>query len=71
MVEEIRAIGDVKGKNIIIVDDMMDTAGTICLAAKIMKNEGALSIRVVATHAVFSGPAYERIEQSTITDELM
>lgn len=68
VVEEIRVIGDVEGKNIIIVDDMIDTAGTICLAAKLMKDEGALSIRVVGTHAVFSGPAYERIDKSPITE---
>jgi ribose-phosphate pyrophosphokinase len=68
VVEEIRVIGDVKGKNIIIVDDMIDTAGTICLAAKLMKDEGAQSIRVVGTHAVFSGPAYERIDKSPITE---
>jgi len=68
VVEEIRVIGDVKGKNIVIVDDMIDTAGTICLAAKLMKDEGAQSIRVVGTHAIFSGPAYERIDKSPITE---
>ena len=68
VVEEIRVIGDVEGKNIVIVDDMIDTAGTICLAAKLMKDEGALSVRVVGTHAVFSGPAYERIDKSPITE---
>jgi ribose-phosphate pyrophosphokinase len=68
VVEEIRVIGDVKGKNIVIVDDMIDTAGTICLAAKLMKDEGAQSIRVVGTHAVFSGPAFERIDKSPITE---
>jgi ribose-phosphate pyrophosphokinase len=68
VVEEIRVIGDVKGKNIVIVDDMIDTAGTICLAAKLMKVEGAQSVRVVGTHAVFSGPAYERIDKSPITE---
>jgi ribose-phosphate pyrophosphokinase len=68
VVEEIRVIGEVKGKNIIIVDDMIDTAGTICLASKLMKDEGALSIRVVGSHAVFSGPAFERIDKSPITE---
>src|SRR4030042_2228042 len=68
VVEEIRVIGDVKGKNIVIVDDMIDTAGPICLAAKLMKDEGAQSIRVVGTHAVFSGPSYERIDKSPITE---
>ncbi len=70
VVEEIRAIGDMKDKNIFIVDDMIDTAGTLTLAAEMMKNEGALSVRAVATHPVLSGPAYERIEQSFI-DELI
>lgn len=70
VVEEIKAIGDMEGKNIVIVDDMVDTAGTITFAAGMMKSEGALSVRVVATHPVLSGPAYERIEQSPI-DELI
>ncbi|MBN2481819.1 MAG: ribose-phosphate pyrophosphokinase [Bacteroidales bacterium] len=68
VVEEIRVIGDVKNKNIVIVDDMIDTAGTVCLAAKLMMEEGAKSIRVVCTHPVLSGPAYERIEKSPITE---
>jgi ribose-phosphate pyrophosphokinase len=68
IVEEIRVIGDVKNKDIVIVDDMIDTAGTICLAANLMKNEGARSIRVVITHPVLSGPAYERIDKSAITE---
>ena len=68
VVEEIRVIGDVKGKNVVIVDDMIDTAGTICLAANLMKKQGAKSIRVVVTHPVFSGPAYDRIESSAITE---
>jgi ribose-phosphate pyrophosphokinase len=59
-----------EGKNIVIVDDMVDTAGTITFAAGMMKSEGAKSVRVVATHPVLSGPAYERLEQSPI-DELI
>jgi ribose-phosphate pyrophosphokinase len=70
VVEEIRAIGDIKDKNVFIVDDMIDTAGTVTLAAEMMKNQGARSVRVIATHPVLSGPAYERIEQSFI-DELI
>lgn len=65
-----RVIGDVKDKNVIIVDDMIDTAGTITKAADIMKDSGAKSVRVMATHAILSGPAYERIENSSI-DELI
>ena len=71
VVEEIRAIGDMEGKNIFIVDDMIDTAGTVCLAAEMMKNEGAKSIRVIATHPVLSGPAYERIENSIIDEVIV
>jgi len=70
VVEEIKAIGDIEGKNIVIVDDMVDTAGTIAFASGMMKSEGALSVRVVATHPVLSGPAYERIDQAPI-DELI
>ncbi|MBN1184413.1 MAG: ribose-phosphate pyrophosphokinase [Bacteroidales bacterium] len=68
VVEEIRVIGDVKGKDIIIVDDMIDTAGTITMAADLMKDMGANSIRVVVTHPVLSGPAYDRIENSAIEE---
>lgn len=68
VVEQIKVIGDVKGKNIIIVDDMIDTAGTISLAADMMMGEGAKSIRVLATHPVLSGPAYERIDKSSISE---
>jgi ribose-phosphate pyrophosphokinase len=71
VVEEIRVIGDVKDRNIVIVDDMIDTAGTICLAADMIKAEGARSVRVVATHPVLSGPAYERIEKSAITEVMV
>lgn len=68
VVEEIKVIGDVKDKDVVIVDDMIDTAGTICLSAKLMKDMGAKSIRVVVTHPIFSGPAYDRIESSPITE---
>jgi ribose-phosphate pyrophosphokinase len=68
IISEMKVIGDVKGKDIIIVDDMIDTAGTVCLAADMMTEEGANSIRVVATHPVLSGPAYERINESSITE---
>ena len=68
VVEEIRVIGDIKDKNIVIVDDMIDTAGTVCLASKLMMEEGARSVRVVCSHPVLSGPAYERIEKSDITE---
>lgn len=71
VVEEIRAIGDIEDKNVFIIDDMIDTAGTVTLAAQMMKNEGAKSVRVIATHPVLSGPAYDRIEKSFIDEVLV
>ncbi len=65
---DMKVIGDVKNRNVIIVDDMVDTAGTITKAAEIMMDNGASSVRVMATHPVLSGPAYERIENSAITE---
>jgi len=67
-VGEMTAIGDVEGKNVVILDDMIDTAGTITKAADMMIAKGAISVRAVATHAVLSGPAYERIADSKITE---
>jgi len=66
IVEEISIIGEVKDRNVIIIDDMVDTAGTLTLAAQIIKDNGAKSIHAFATHPVLSGPAYERIEKSPI-----
>jgi len=68
VISEMKVIGEVKNKDIIIVDDLIDTAGTICLAADMMTEQGAKSIRVVASHPVLSGPAYDRINQSSITE---
>lgn len=59
-------IGDVKGKDVLIVDDMIDTAGTICEAAKLIKERGAKNIAVAATHGIFSGSAAQRIEDAPI-----
>lgn len=70
-VEDITVIGNVKDRNVVIVDDMIDTAGTVCLAAEIMLNAGAKSIRVVATHPVLSGKAHERIQNSGITEVIV
>ncbi len=67
-ISEMTAIGEVEGKNVIILDDMIDTAGTVTKAADMMMAKGALSVRAVATHAVLSGPAYERIRDSKITE---
>jgi ribose-phosphate pyrophosphokinase len=68
VVEEMSVIGDVEGRNVVIIDDMVDTAGTLVLAAQIMKEKGAKSIRAFATHPILSGNAVERIDQSPITE---
>ena len=68
VVERITIIGEIKDKNVIILDDMIDTAGTITMAADQMMQNGARSVRVVATHPVLSGPAYERIMDSAIEE---
>jgi ribose-phosphate pyrophosphokinase len=70
-IDEFKVIGDINGKNVIIIDDMIDTAGTITTAANMMRDEGAKSVRVVASHAVLSGPAYDRIEESFISEVLV
>ncbi|MGY6562043.1 MAG: ribose-phosphate pyrophosphokinase [Luteibaculaceae bacterium] len=65
-VESITIIGDVEGKDVLIIDDIIDTAGTITKAADMMIEHGAKSVRAMCTHAVLSGPAYERIEGSKL-----
>ena len=66
--EVMNLIGDVKGKNVIMLDDMIDTAGTITNAANALKEFGAKNIYACCTHAVLSGPAMERIENSAISE---
>lgn len=61
-------IGDVKGKNVVLVDDMVDTAGTLTTAADLMMERGAVSVRAVCTHPLLSGNAYERIEKSQMLE---
>ena len=68
VVESMQIIGDVKDKNVVIVDDMVDTAGTITKAADIMKEAGALSVRAIASHCVMSGPASERVQNSCLEE---
>lgn len=67
-IAEMTVIGDVAGKDVILVDDMCDTAGTLTKAADLFIEKGAKSVRAFCTHAVLSGPAYERIEQSNLTE---
>ena len=71
VVGSITAIGDVAGKNVVIVDDMIDTAGTLTKAANVLKEMGALSVKACATHAVFSGNAYERIAESALEEVIV
>lgn len=61
-------IGEVKGKNVILVDDMIDTGGTLTKAADLMMEKGALSVRAICTHAILSGEAYEKIENSQLKE---
>lgn len=67
-IAKMTVIGDVKGKNVVIVDDMIDTAGTLTKAAQMMMDFGAKSVRAVCTHPVLSGPAHERIANSVLTE---
>jgi ribose-phosphate pyrophosphokinase len=67
-IESMRLIGEVTGKDVVLVDDLVDTAGTICKAAGLLKENGAKSVRAVCTHAVLSGKAYENIESSVLEE---
>lgn len=67
-VAEMTVIGDVEGKDVILIDDMCDTAGTLTKAADLFIERGAKSVRAFCTHAVLSGPAYERIIHSKLTE---
>ena len=68
VIDEMIIIGDVSGKDVIILDDMVDTAGTLCKAAEVLIDAGANSVRAIISHGVLSGPAYERIENSKLTE---
>ncbi len=67
-VSSMRLIGEVEGKDVVLVDDLVDTAGTICKAAALLKEKGAKSVRAVCTHPVLSGNAYENIENSVLEE---
>ena len=68
VIEHMELIGEVTGKNVVLVDDMVDTAGTLTKAADVMMERGALSVRAICTHPILSGKAYERIENSKLLE---
>jgi ribose-phosphate pyrophosphokinase len=68
VISHMELIGDVTGKNVVLVDDMVDTAGTLTKAADVMMERGAKSVRAICTHAILSGKAYERINNSQLLE---
>lgn len=68
VISHMELIGDVQGKNVVLVDDMVDTAGTLTKAADLMMERGAISVRAITTHGLLSGNAYEKIEKSKLTE---
>ena len=68
VISHMELIGDVQGKNVVLVDDLVDTAGTLTKAADLMMERGAVSVRAMATHALMSGQAYERVENSKLQE---
>lgn len=68
VIEKMELIGDVEGKNVILVDDMVDTAGTLVKASEIMKDKGAVSVRAICTHAILSCNAVEKVENSPMEE---
>ena len=68
VIDTMEVIGNVEGRNVILVDDMVDTAGTLTKAADIMMERGAISVRALTTHAILSGQAYERINNSSLLE---
>ena len=69
--EIMNIIGEINGKNVVIIDDIIDTAGTLCNAANALKERGAKSVRACATHGVLSGPAIQRIQDSAIEELIL
>ena len=67
-IQDMTVIGDVKGKNVVLLDDMIDTGGTLAMAAGLMKENGAKSVRAMCTHPILSGGAYEKIENSALEE---
>ena len=68
VISHMELIGDVQGKNVVLVDDMVDTAGTLTKAAELMLERGAKSVRAVCTHGILSGNAHERVENSSLEE---
>ncbi|WP_411894172.1 ribose-phosphate pyrophosphokinase [Winogradskyella sp. A2] len=68
VISHMELIGDVTGKNVVLVDDMVDTAGTLTKAADLMMERGALSVRAICTHPILSGGAYEKLENSALEE---
>ena len=68
VISHMEVIGDVKGKNVVLADDMVDTAGTLTKAADLMMERGALSVRAICTHPIMSGDAYDRIQNSKLEE---
>jgi ribose-phosphate pyrophosphokinase len=68
IIDHMELIGDVNGRNVVLVDDMVDTAGTLTKAADLMIERGAVSVRAISTHGILSGKAYERIENSKLEE---
>jgi ribose-phosphate pyrophosphokinase len=69
--EVMNVIGEIEGRNCVIMDDMIDTAGTLVKAAEVLKQRGAKSVYAYCTHAIFSGPAIDRISQGDALDEVV
>ena len=68
VVENMQIIGEVKDMNVVLIDDIVDTAGTITMAANVMKEAGARSVRAIASHCIMSGPASQRIQESALEE---
>ena len=68
VIDSMELIGNVEGKNVVLVDDMVDTAGTLTKASDLMIQRGALSVRAVCTHGILSGDAYKKIEKSSLAE---
>lgn len=71
VIEEMRLVGDVEGRDVILLDDIVDTAGTLCKAAQVIKDNGARSIRAVVTHPLLSGSAYDNINKSALEEVIV